>query len=690
MAYCTTCTRTGVSSKCRVDFQFEKNNMEHRTDEISTKRLIVRRGQIFNIKVDFTDGSNLEMTKFRLIFETGPKPSTAIRTKIVVPFTKSIDFKRWSAIISSSTKSEWCLAISPSPEAMIGYHRLILQHTDDEDVKHYLGNFVVLFNPWCSEDEVFLNSDLQRDEYVMNETGIIYAGATEDISFFSWNFGQFEEDILDICLKILDNAPKYLKNPNQALQKTGSSVYIVRTVSAMVNSKDDKGVLQGKWKEPYTDGVYPGKWNGSVAILRQWSNTDYQPVRYGQCWVFAGVTCTVLRCLGIPTRVVTNFDSAHDTDANLSIDTYYDVEGNNMAETRDSIWNFHVWNECWMRRSDGHSGYDGWQAMDATPQVKSDGVYQCGPASVKAIKEGKMDMKYDLPFIFAEVNALCVKWLVDKDGLKVMNMDDLKIGQNVSTKSCGSDKREDITSYYKYPDGSSEEQLVFERANRMQNMPKEDRILSLSITTDKVLYNGKPFVVTLVVSNNTSEKKDCSLLFQTNKRRYTGFSGPQVKTIKQEITIAPNEVKVIDLTLDYEEYGRFLDMYNLMTLILIVIDLSSKRKTAVIKDITLINPPLTIKIPMGPVVLNTKLNAEISFLNTFPDTLKDCVMTLEGAGLIKGEKQINFADIEPNQTATVRYDFVPYKSGMKRLLVDFDCDKLQDVKGSLNIVVQDK
>ena len=41
---------------------------------------------------------------------------------------------------------------------------------------------------------------------------------------------------------------------------------------------------------------------------------------------------------------------------------------------RDSIWNFHVWNDVWMERPDLPSGYGGWQAIDATPQEESGGI----------------------------------------------------------------------------------------------------------------------------------------------------------------------------------------------------------------------------------------------------------------------------------------------------------------------------
>ena len=47
----------------------------------------------------------------------------------------------------------------------------------------------------------------------------------------------------------------------------------------------------------------------------------------------------VLRCLGIPARVVTNYFSAHDNNANLQLDIFLEEDGNvNSKLTKDSVW----------------------------------------------------------------------------------------------------------------------------------------------------------------------------------------------------------------------------------------------------------------------------------------------------------------------------------------------------------------
>lgn len=46
----------------------------------------------------------------------------------------------------------------------------------------------------------------------------------------------------------------------------------------------------------------------------------------------------VLRCLGIPTRVVTNYNSAHDQNSNLLIEYFRNEFGEIQGDKSEMIW----------------------------------------------------------------------------------------------------------------------------------------------------------------------------------------------------------------------------------------------------------------------------------------------------------------------------------------------------------------
>uniref|UniRef100_A0A4W3JKR3 Transglutaminase N-terminal domain-containing protein n=1 Tax=Callorhinchus milii TaxID=7868 RepID=A0A4W3JKR3_CALMI len=126
------------------------NNKEHRTDEISIKRLILRRGQEFHITVNFSqNGFRDKADKIVLIAETGLKASVTSGTKIFMPLSDSLGKGTWNTRVLYQSGDVLSLAIISSPNARIGRYTLNLQDTTEEQVSE-LGEFVLLFNPWCT------------------------------------------------------------------------------------------------------------------------------------------------------------------------------------------------------------------------------------------------------------------------------------------------------------------------------------------------------------------------------------------------------------------------------------------------------------------------------------------------------------------------------------------------------------
>ncbi|XP_042561158.1 protein-glutamine gamma-glutamyltransferase 2-like isoform X1 [Clupea harengus] len=680
----------------KVLLHVKENNKEHRTDDVSVKRLMVRRGQSFKITLHTNRQFQPDTDTLLFTAETGPKPSEEKGTRCVFGYPKSTGAKKaWTALVQESGRSSMTLAISSPADASVGSYNLYMRegsHASPQSIT----NMVLLFNPWCTEDWVHLPEEAKRQEYVMAEQGIIYRGSADRIGPLAWNFGQFEEDMVDICMKLLDMNPKCLRDPAEDFSARCNPIYVGRVVSAMINANDDRGILAGRWQTPYSGGVAPTHWSSSVDILRRWYKSHYSPVKYGQCWVFAGVMCTVLRCLGIPCRVVSNFQSAHDTDKNLTIDEYYTDHGVQPKESDDSVWNFHVWVEGWMKRPDlsGDSTYDGWQVLDPTPQEQSSGVFCCGPCPVKAVLEGHSDLKYDVPFVFAEVNADQVTWMLMRDGSKHrLRTVTSNVGQNISTKAVGAYRREDITASYKYPEGSKKERLVFEEAVRRGNghkprpeLPLKPTVVKLEITEEKEPITGQDLELSLLL--HSEHLREFSVQINAQAMRYTGVPDSLVYRAEKDVLLQPKQDLKISIRIPFSLYGtKMLDNSSLKVSALVHDKQHPGDGYLAVKNIVPQEPTITIQAP-STCQQFTEVTAEVIFENPISSTLRDGVLTITGSGLLSHTVVARIPVLEADQRVRFRIPFTPYRAGCRKLMADFDCDTFRDMKGSCNVEVK--
>ncbi|XP_049928351.1 protein-glutamine gamma-glutamyltransferase 2-like [Epinephelus moara] len=674
-----------------VDLRSHENNLAHRTREIDRERLIVRRGQPFSITLQCSESLHPEH-HLELVLHLGKRDEVMIKAQK----GRGAGDKWW--FDHQGAQDEMLLTLHSPANAIIGhYHLAVLIMSPDGRIleKTDKSSFHLLFNPWCKDDVVYVPDESLLWEYIMNEDGVIYMGTWDYINSIPWNYGQFEDYVMDICFEILDNSKDALKNSKMDIEHRYDPVYVSRMITAMVNSNGDRGVLSGRWEEPYTDGVAPHRWTGSVPILQQWSKAGVRAVKYGQCWVFAAVACTVLRCLGIPTRLITNFSSAHDVDGNLSVDFLLNdrLENFDRGNKKDSSWNFHCWVESWMRRDDLPKGNDGWQVLDPTPQELSDGEFCCGPCPVTAIKEGNLGVKYDAPFVFAEVNADIIYWVVKQDGQRQkIRVDQRTVGRNISTKSVYGDHREDVTLHYKYPEGSKKEREVYEKAGRRVTEPTNGSIepgqLKLLIKHAKPVF-GTDFDVIVEVKNEGDRDAHAQLTVLVMAVTYNSRHRGECERQTISVTVPAHSAHKEVLRLRYDDYVRCVSADHLIRVKAFLEAPGESEPLLTVANIPLSMPELLIQVP-GKAVVWEPVTAYISFTNPLPVPLRGGVFTVEGAGLLSATEIPLNGNISPGQKISVKLSFSPVRTGVRKLLVDFDSDRLKDVKGVATVVVRKK
>ncbi|XP_061773048.1 LOW QUALITY PROTEIN: protein-glutamine gamma-glutamyltransferase 2 [Nerophis ophidion] len=672
-----------------VDPRCRENNSAHHTKEIDRERLIVRRGQPFSISVQSSESSHRDH-HLALILHLGKRGEKVIKVE------KERSSKEGWRFTQEGDRDGVLLTLHSPADAIVGHYRLdVLLMTPDGRVseKNEKVDFHLLFNPWCKDDAVHLSEEKLLQEYIMNEHGMIYTGSWYSIRSVPWHYGQFEDRVMDICFEILDNSNDALRNPEKDLEHRWDPVYVSRIISAMVNSNGDRGVLVGRWHEPYSDGVPPNRWNGSVPILQKWSRGRTRPVKYGQCWVYAAVACTVLRCLGIPTRTITNYSSAHDTDGNLSVDFLVNerLESLDTRGKSDSSWNFHCWVESWMSRVDLPKGNDGWQVLDPTPQELSDGEYCCGPCPVTAIKEGNLGVKFDAPFIFAEVNADIIKWMVRRDGQRQkISVDENSVGRNISTKSPFSDRREDITLQYKYPEGSKKEREICEKAGRRIREPNNEREkpgkLQMTIKPTNPLF-GTDFDVVIELKNNGGGEAHAQLTILAMIETYNCINRGEIERQTKKVSVPAYKVHKEVLRLRYDDYAKCVSEQHLIKVMALLEAQGENEPSMVVAKIPLVLPELLVEIH-GQAAVNIPLKGSISFTNPLPVPLKRGVFTVEGAGLVSPTEVRMNGEIGPGQKVSVMLTFTPTRPEARKLLVDFDSDRLKDVRDSLQFLFE--
>uniref|UniRef100_A0A2K5F2U5 Erythrocyte membrane protein band 4.2 n=1 Tax=Aotus nancymaae TaxID=37293 RepID=A0A2K5F2U5_AOTNA len=542
-----------------------------------------------------------------------------------------------------------------------------------------------------TDDAVFLNNEAQRREYLLNQNGLIYLGTADCIQPESWDFGQFEGDVIDLSLRLL--------NEDKQVEKWSQPVHVVRVLGALLQALKEKRVLPTPQTPAIQKGALLNKRRGSVPILRQWLTGRGRPVYDGQAWVLAAVACTVLRCLGIPARVVTTFASAQGTGGRLLVDEYYNEEGLQNGEgRRGRIWIFQTSTECWMTRPALPQGYDGWQILHPSAPNGGRVLGSCDLVPVRAVKEGMLGLTPAVSDLFAAINASCVVWKCREDGkLELTDSNTKYVGNNISTKGVGSDRCEDITQNYKYPEGSLQEKEVLERVKKERmKFGKDNGICPPSLETANPLYlflkapSSLPLrgdgQISVTLINHSEQEKAVQLAIGVQAVHYNGVLAAELWRKKLSLTLSDNLEKTITIGLFFSNFEQNVPENTFLRLTAMATYSESSLSCFAQEDIAICKPHLAIKMPEKAEQYQP-LTASVSLQNSLDAPIEDCVISILGRGLIHRERSYRFGSVWPENTMCTQFQFTPTHLGLQRLTVEVDCNMFQNLTNYKSVTV---
>jgi len=756
-----------VSCEClkvdTVEMYARDNAREHRTDRYELVRenmssCVLRRGQPFFMALRMKERNyDARRDVLRVSFNFGSSPQVTKGTKVVLPFRLTQrEFTRapqgWDVRLHQQDGLIITLQVHIPHNALVGLWRCVIETTPvtpGSRVEEFRckDDMYVLFNPFCRDDPVYLDSEELRREYVFNETGKVFVGTHNRPKGRRWVYGQFSDVVLPATQLLLETS-------GLSATERGNPVQVVRAISAMVNASDDNGLLEGKFEGAFEDGVCPWVWTGSCKIFEQFLRNGCKPVKYGQCWVFAAVATSICRALGIPSRPVTNFVSAHDTNHTLSIDKYFDVFGEEIkggpdGDCFDAIWNFHSWTEVFMARTDLPHGYGGWQAFDCTPkQQTADRMMQCGPSSIEAVRRNEVGFAFDTPSLYAEVNADICHFQEDDAshwGFKKIKLSNYSVGRQILTKRAGADDDvadadvEDITSLYKnvegvvtrptkqqadgcfnslftqgvaasygerdimhYP-GSPVDQrrsvLAVDRAPPIYEFPAKvaDDVFFDLVELDKVAF-GQPFSVTIHVQNRATEIRSVAAILSASSIYYTGVPARRLGRTDRQLVLQPGQRETLQVRVSWDEYRDKVVDYGMIKIYALASVAETKQTWSEEDDFQLEKPKLDVQVcrTMNSIQKNVRGAAQVgqdcfvtfSFLNPLSVNLTECEFTFEGPGLVRPQT-IKYRDVKMGEMVSHVQKFTPRQSGERKLVATFSSRELIDVIGSRPVLVRD-
>ncbi|KTG38050.1 hypothetical protein cypCar_00040940 [Cyprinus carpio] len=507
---------------------------------------------------------------------------------------------QWTAVLERSVPNPTgpralSVTLSSPATASIGVYTLQLRVEARLSVKtHLLGQFTLLCNPWCEADSVFLQSEDLRTEYVKSDIGCCFKAAPEH------------------CLA----------DPGR-----------------LISMKRDTGHL------------YEIAAADSVFLQSEDLRTEYVKSDIGCCFKAAPE-----HCLADPGRLISmKRDTGH----------LYEIAAGEPSifkqiwvNSNDDKRNFHVWVESWMKRPDLSRGYDGWQVLDPTPQERSEGMFRCGPAAVKAVYEQKVDAQYDVPFVYAEVNADVRVMIVRDRTVLSTSVDKRRVGALISTKRPGSMSMQDVTSEYKTEKDT-------EPIRAAGGFFSKGTAVSLQLLKPPVV--GENISFNVIITNNEAAQKLLKKHVNAQNKEYNRNPTGTFWEAHDDVKIGPKETVTIKHEISFKEYMlKETAEDSLVNLAVVIEDVKSQERVLASEEFNISTPSLDIQIQNEvSVIINAPQVATVSFTNPFNVAVSG-ELSVSGSGLLEKKAQMSLT-IQPRETIKKPVNFTPRMAGARML-----------------------
>ncbi|OXB83256.1 UNVERIFIED_CONTAM: hypothetical protein H355_002008 [Colinus virginianus] len=612
----------------KVDFLKSQNSVQHHTDAYNTSNLVVRRGQPFLLQL--TLSRELRATdKLTLHFSIGERPMEPTGTLMSLNPRSMRNVSGWQIAIIKSEGTECMLSITSAPNAAVGIYGLTVR-TGSNVYKPENNAVYLLFNPWCEDDIVFLSNEAERKEYVLNDTGYIYVGSVYSIHSKPWNFGQFEEHILDTCMYLLDKSKLKMSSRRDP-------VVVSRAMSALVNANDDNGVVMGNWSGKYENGTSPMAWIGSVAILQQYYKTK-KPVNYGQCWVFSGVLTTgIFQCGPCPLKAVKDGDVYLPYDSKF---VYAEVNA-------DKVY----WR---VKMENGKNEY-------TKLGVESQSVG--ASISTKAVGQNRREditWEYKFPEGSSEERASM------KRAISFLQPSGMTPRARFAAVPKGESVSKDIV--------------------QTEVVPKSG--VQLEIIKEKPLYPGDPIEVAIIVKSTVGGSWTVDLASSCQLQSYTGKVHANLGYIKQTVKVEGQSEVLVPLKIMPDAYMKALatvdDEEHVQVTAIAEIHGTPEKLT---KEVSLSfeYPPIQVQMPETAKV-NKDFTCAFIFKNKLNVPMDNCKLMVEGLGIFK-MATFEEGDIQPGRIIKSEVICTPTRVGEKKIVARLTSSQVKDISVEKAIMV---